>query len=227
MMTVYLFDIDGTLVLSGGAGKRALERVFAARYGLGEAMAGIAPNGRTDPWIVTEMFRRLGRVPEVQEIALVLADYELALAEEVARSEGYRLMPSARELLDRLRGRATLGLATGNTAQGARIKLARGGLWDYFTGKDGAPIGGFGSDSADRTDLVRRGIARASAHLGRALAPEEVLVVGDTPHDVVAAHAAGVRAAAVTTGGHSVAELAACGADQVFETLAEMMTALE
>src|SRR5262249_47445822 len=146
---------------------------------------------------------------------------------EIGRSAQFRLMPGARAVIEQLARRgATLGLATGNTHEGARIKLAQAALGHHFAGPDGALLGGFGSDSADRPTLVRVGIERAARPLGREVPAAEVLVVGDTPHDVTAAHAVGVRVAAVATGGHSVEELAAVGADEVYPTLNEMLPTL-
>jgi len=222
-VTLYLFDVDGTLLLSGGAGKRALEQVFHDRYGLADAMADIRPNGRTDPWIVEAMFQKLGRKAEEAEIAWLLGEYERALAAEIEHSPNFRLMPGAREAVVQLADRgAALGLATGNTLEGARIKLERGGLWRYFA-PDGRPIGGFGSDSGDRATLVRLAIERAQERLGRRFAPADVLVIGDTPHDVAAARAVGTRMVALATGGHSVEELRACGAHEVYATLSDWL----
>jgi phosphoglycolate phosphatase-like HAD superfamily hydrolase len=220
-VTLYLFDIDGTLLLSGGAGKRALERVFLEQFGLPNAMEGIRPNGMTDPRIVAAMFAKLGRLPSARETETVLAAYHSILPEEVAASAGFRLMPGAREVVEQLHGRsAPLALATGNTHDGARIKLERGGLWQFF------PTGGFGSDSADRAALVGIAIERAARAYGRAFAPAEVLVIGDTPLDVAAAQAVGARVVAIATGGHSTDELDACGADEVYATLHELLPRL-
>src|SRR5438309_1246821 len=99
---LYLFDIDGTLLLSGGAGKRALERVFLERYGLAAGMHGINPAGMTDPSIVEAMLAKVKRAAAIEEVGAVLRDYEAALADEITRSPKYRLMNGAREILAHL-----------------------------------------------------------------------------------------------------------------------------
>jgi phosphoglycolate phosphatase-like HAD superfamily hydrolase len=217
--TLYLFDIDGTLLLSGGAGKRALERVFQDRYGVADAMDGISPNGLTDPIIVERMFEKLGRAAEAAEIASLIAAYEAILEAEVATSTRFRLMPAARETVEALASRgAALGLATGNTEAGARIKMQRAGLWKHFR------CGGYGSDSRERSRLVAVAIERANECFGRRF--EDVLVIGDTPFDVHAARACGARCVAVATGGHSEESLRAAGADEVYPSLAELLPKL-
>lgn len=211
---LYLFDIDGTLLLSGGAGARALERAFAARFGLEGAMAEIQLGGKTDPNIVEEVFTsRLGRWPADDEVAEILDLYVPLLRAELADAPRFRLMPSVVETLDHLAGLAgvRLGLATGNIRAGAQAKLERGGLWERFE------LGGFACDHRDRNRLVARAIERAGA-----IAPDEVVVVGDTPLDVAAARACGVRVVAVATGSVARSTLAACEPDAVFDTLAEL-----
>ncbi len=216
---LYLFDIDGTLLLAGGAGSAAINRVFADRYGLPDAMADIRPAGKTDPLIITEIFvDRLGRDPASGEVEAVLAEYVPYLAEELPRTPRFRMMPSVIECLDFLAARddAVLGLATGNIKDGARLKLERLGLWQRFV------VGGFGDDAAERTALVRCAIDRASDHLGRPLGGDEIVIVGDTPRDVVAARACGVLAIAVATGPIGADQLAASRPDALFTTLAEL-----
>lgn len=218
---LYLFDIDGTLLLSGGAGMRALDRAFHARFGLAGAMDSIQPGGKTDAIILEEMFAaRLGRAPTAAEMDEIIALYLPLLQVEMTDAPGFRLMPSVVETLDYLDGlgaAVTVGLATGNVREAARIKLERAGLWPRFA------VGGFGCDHRDRARLVARAIERACAHTGvDALAPEQVVVVGDTPFDVQAARACGARAVAVATGTATRADLLACGPDILLETLAEL-----
>jgi phosphoglycolate phosphatase-like HAD superfamily hydrolase len=225
-MNLYLLDIDGTLLLSGGAGARALNRVFAERYGWAGAMDDIHPNGMTDPAIVELIFAKRGQPPPSAPLVDgLLAAYAEALVEEVAQSPRYRLMPAARELVEALRARgAPMGLATGNTLAGARVKLSRGELWQPFVDAGaGQALGGFGSDSKLRAELVAVAIARAERAYGRRFAGHEVVVVGDTPHDVTAARAVGAYAIAVATGGHSEAELAACAPDEVLPDLTPLV----
>jgi phosphoglycolate phosphatase-like HAD superfamily hydrolase len=219
---LYLFDIDGTLMLSGGAGMRALRRAFAGLHGVVDGTAGIHPDGKTDPLIVTEMFRaHLGREPAAPEIPALIAEYEGLLADELRQSPTAEVLPGVRALLAELRARGEpLGLCTGNSETGARIKMQHVGLWGFF------PFGGFGSDDIDRTEIVRTALRRARACCGRDFAPDEVLVIGDTPRDIAAARAAGVRAAAVATGPHSRAALEAHRPDLLFDSLEEMLASL-
>jgi phosphoglycolate phosphatase len=219
---LHLFDIDGTLMLSGGAGMRALRRAFAGRHGVDDATVGVHPDGKTDPLIVTEMFQlHLGRAPAAAEIPQVIADYERLLAAELRAAAGAAVLPGVRALLAELEARGEpLALCTGNSHTGARLKLEHVGLWRFF------PCGGFGSDDIERARVVRVAIDRARAVFGRDFGPDEVLVIGDTPRDVAAARAAGVRAAAVATGPHSRAALAACQPDLLFDTLEQMAATL-
>ena len=210
---LYLFDVDGTLLRAGGAGSRAIDEVFRARYGLDRAMDGIDPGGRTDPWILGEIFTaKLGRAPADGEIDAVLADYVPALVRALAAAPQFRVLPHVVEVLDWLgaRGGVHLGVATGNVEPGARAKLDRGGLGDRFA------FGGYGCDSAVRAELVARAIARGVAVAGSA---ERVVVVGDTVHDVAAARACGAHVVAVATGTQSRAALEAAAPDAVMDTL--------
>lgn len=211
---LYLFDIDGTLLLSGGAGARALERAFAVRFGLAGAMAEVQLGGKTDPNIVEEVFlTRRGRRPSQAEIDEILDLYLPLLRAELADASNFRLMPAVVETLDHLAGLAgvRIGLATGNIRAGAQAKLERAGLWHRFE------LGGFACDHRERHRLVARAIERAGA-----IEPDEVVVVGDTPLDVSAARACGARVIAVATGSVGREALAACEPDAVFDTLAEL-----
>ena len=211
---LYLFDIDGTLLLSGGAGARGLERAFAARFGIEGAMAGVQLGGKTDPNIVEEVFvGKLGRPPTDGEIDEVLELYLGFLRAELAQAATFRLMPAVVETLDHLAAQpgVRIGLATGNIRRGAQAKLERAGLWQRFE------LGGFACDDRDRGRLVARAIERAGGP-----PPEEIVVVGDTPFDVAAARACGVRVVAVATGSVGKDALAACEPDAVFDTLAEL-----
>jgi phosphoglycolate phosphatase len=216
---LYLFDIDGTLLLTGGAGTVALEQVFLTHYGIAGAMRGVKPGGKTDPMIIAEMFERtLGRAPTEAEIAAMLEAYVPLLRQAVAAATAYRLMPAVHEALDFLAaaGGVCLALATGNVRAAAQVKLDRAGLWERFA------VGGFGCDSADRAALVARAIDRAREHTGVDHDRDEIVVVGDTERDVDAARACGVRVIAVATGSVGREALAAEQPDAVFDTLAEL-----
>lgn len=218
---LYLFDIDGTILLSGGAGSVALNRVFESQHGILGAMDDVDPAGKTDPLIVVEMFEnKLDRQPTQAEIAGILDPYVAELNACLARSTRFRLMPKVVETLDFLAAEAHvhLSIATGNIRSAARAKLERADLWCRFTG------GGFGDDASDRAKLVQCAIDRGRRDIGDALSNERIVVVGDTPRDVSAARACGVRVLAVATGSRGRASLEATGADAVFDTLAELPT---
>jgi phosphoglycolate phosphatase-like HAD superfamily hydrolase len=219
---LYLFDIDGTLISGDGAGRRAFERACAELLGVDHALSGLKLDGMTDPLILEHVFRtRLQRAPEPGEARAILERYVSHLEPEVQRS-AYRVHDGVQEVLALLESRGcAIGLATGNVRDGARIKLTRGELWHRF------PFGGFGSDAGDRAELVRIGIARGRERLGaRALSRDQIVVIGDTPKDVAAAHAAGAWAVGVATGSHSLDELRASGADAAYPSLREWMSTL-
>ncbi len=219
MTRLLLFDIDGTLVHAGGAGRRALTRAITAHCGEPNgAWADLRLDGMTDRLIVREAVTAMG-IGFCEELCdRVLETYVEHLAREI-EAPTYRVLPGVAALLERLASAgALLGLCTGNVAAGARIKLRRGGLDRWF---DWSPAGvnGFAADGEARERIVGAVLERAARRLGRPLAPDEVLVVGDTPRDVEAARSGGVPVLGVATGRYSAPELAACGADHVLETL--------
>lgn len=216
--TILLFDIDGTLVTTGGVGHRALERAFEQVYGRSDAFAHTRFDGMTDRAIVRRGLEAIGRTPTEAAIDAALPVYLEVLAEEVARADPrrYRVHPGMTEAVDAAlqRGMA-VGLGTGNIKEGARLKLARVGLYERFA------FGGFGCDHEDRTELVRRGALRGAQALGLPLEQCRVVVIGDTPKDVTAAMGIGAECIGVGTGSFSPAQLLACGAAHAFVTLAE------
>lgn len=209
-MKLLLFDIDQTLVNTGGAGLRALDRACQQLFQLEHAMDGISPHGKTDPAIVREILRvRLKNAsPSPKEIETVLEAYLSFLKDEVRLSPAYRVLPGIISLLDHLVAHddAVTGLATGNIEMGGRFKLERGGLNRYFG------FGGFGSDAEDRTELVRKGAARAADKTGRTFHPHDIFVIGDTPLDIEAGRLAGFQTVGVATGSYSVGQLLEAGA---------------
>jgi phosphoglycolate phosphatase-like HAD superfamily hydrolase len=226
MPKLVLFDIDGTLVLTGGAGMRAMNRACADIVGNTTGLAGIGPTealngipvaGRTDWIILHDSLGRMGLTLDDELMARIRERYVTHLREEILQpGKGFNgTLPGVSELLETLEPRADvhLGLVTGNFKDGARIKLERFDLWRYFR------CGAFGDDSPDRNALVPVAIERAEACGVPRVAPEDVIVVGDTPHDVACAHAVGAVAVGVATGGFTADQLRDCGAAVVFDTL--------
>ena len=217
---VYLFDVDGTLVSAGGAGRRAFERAVADRCRpVDGALRDLRLDGLTDRLIVRKALALLGLAFDDAICDALLARYVEHLRTEI-HGPGYAVLPGVVAALEALGSRgAVVGLCTGNVVEGARLKLGRGGLDRYFDWGASA-VFGFAADGEEREKLVHAALRRATARLGRAVAPRETLVVGDTPRDVDAAHHAGCPVLAVATGRYSESELRACGADHVVPTLA-------
>jgi phosphoglycolate phosphatase len=220
MPKLVLFDIDGTLVLTGGAGVRAMMRAFEAVMGVpsgADALNGIPVAGRTDWIILHEALSRMGHQLDEPLFQRLRESYIAFLRQEILqRGTGVNgTLPGVVPLLDQLQARddVFLGLLTGNFKEGAQIKLERFDLWRYFA------CGAYGDDAADRNALVPVALDRASACGLPALSPSDVIVVGDTPHDVACAHAVGAVAVGVATGSFSVDQLRDCGAAAVFKTL--------
>jgi phosphoglycolate phosphatase len=212
-----LFDIDGTLISSGGAGAESWRRAFDELYDIPADIGKFTDAGMTDPEVGRLTFANvIGREPTAEEMATLMARRQAALPAAVAESKGYKVLPGVEETLKQLSDAGfLLGLTTGGTEAAGHTKLERGGLNQFFS------FGGYGSDSPDRTVLTRRAIERAGEVLKRPVDPKRVLVVGDTPLDIEAAHAAGAVAVGVATGNHSEDDLRRAGADYVLGTLEE------
>jgi phosphoglycolate phosphatase-like HAD superfamily hydrolase len=212
-----LFDIDGTLITTGGAGAVAWRRAFEDLYGIPADIGASSDAGMTDPEVGARTFAdAIGRIPTKAELEEVMARRLSYLPWAVATSSGYGVLAGVEELLPRLAAEGyLLGLTTGGVEPAARVKLARAGLNRWFD------FGGFGSDSTDRTALTSRAIERAAVRFGGNLDPARVLVVGDTPLDVSAAHGAGAVAVAVASGRFSAVQLHDAGADHVLHSLEE------
>lgn len=214
-----LFDVDGLLITTGGAGTRSWRWAFDRLYGIPADIGEFTEAGMTDPVVGRLTFTAvIGREPSDEELARVVAQYLMRLPEEVAHSPGYRVLDGVQELLPRLcRDGYLLGITTGAVEAAAHIKLARAGLNRFFS------FGGYGSDSADRGELTRKAIDRAGVILGSPLDTQRVLVLGDTPNDIAAAHAAQAIAVGVASGRYSEAELREAGADHVLGSLVEAL----
>ncbi|MEA2448780.1 MAG: phosphoglycolate phosphatase, partial [Thermoleophilaceae bacterium] len=188
-----LFDVDGTLISTGGAGARSWLHAFDTLYGIPADIGKFTDAGMTDPVVARLTFSSaVGQEPSPTELATVMAAYLDRLPYEVDHSDGYRVLEGAQDLLPRLGQRegVLLGITSGAVEAAAHIKLSRAGFNRYF------PFGGYGSDSPDRVELTRRAIERGGRLVGEELDPADVFVVGDTPKDVEAAHGAGCVAVA-------------------------------
>lgn len=222
-----LFDIDGTLIHSGGAGVRAMSRAFAEVCRVDNGFDGIRLAGRTDPLILADAFARLGLDAHGELTARFCITYYHCLAEELARGSGTaRVMPGVGGLLDALSARphTTVSLLTGNYREAARLKLEHFGLWRHFRS------GAFGEDAADRNGLVEVAVGRARGLGMPSIGPRGVVVVGDTPLDVQCGRVNQARTIAVATGTSSAGELEASGPDAVLVDLsntARVVTLLE
>lgn len=220
MTTVVLFDIDGTILWTDGAGRRAVHRALEEVFGAA-VPEGHEFDGKTDPQIVSELLAAAGHAAphEAERVEALCRRYVALLEHELAHPRSTTtVMPGVHALLDELEARreVVLGLLTGNVAEGAALKLRAAGL---------AParfaVGAYGSDAAHRPDLPAIAARRAEPHFGRVPAGHEVVIIGDTPADVACGAPIGARAIAVATGAYSEADLAACGAHAVFADLSD------
>jgi phosphoglycolate phosphatase len=217
--SLLLFDIDGTLLISGGAGNRSLNNALQQRYGISEAMKSIIPDGKTDPAIIREIFKtKLHREPCPKEISDICRLYLKYLQEEVMISTGYRLLPGILPLLKEADQAPDifLGLLTGNLKRGAEIKLERSRLNRYFL------FGGFGSDFEDRHQIARLAILRGQKYAGQQIPLNRIFIIGDTSHDIRCARSAGARILAVATGSTPLEELALHQPDYLLEDLSDL-----
>jgi len=203
-----LFDIDGTLIDTGGAGAASWRLAFKELYGVPADIGQFTEAGMTDPDV--------GREPERKEFTRLIERRLYYLHRTVAESTGYRVLPGVLELLPKLIEDGCLtGLITGNTEAAAHIKLHRANLNRFFS------FGGYGSDSNDRGEVARTALRRASVVYGEDLTPGQAIAVGDTPRDAVAAHAAGMKCVGVATGHYDEQQLRNGGADWAIGSLEE------
>jgi phosphoglycolate phosphatase len=222
-LKLLLFDIDGTLILSGGAGLRAMSRAFERLYGHAGAFAGVKLSGRTDSSILQDGLARfnLPYSREVEETYKRLY-FDLLTEEMPLLVDGKRIMPGVAPLLEALSVRpgVHLGLLTGNWRASGYIKLADFGLDRYFS------FGAFADDSGIRDELLPFALERFEAMNGFRPEPEEVYVIGDTPYDILCARPHGARAVAVAAASHSAAELAEWQPDHLFDNLGDTKAVL-
>jgi phosphoglycolate phosphatase len=214
---ILLFDIDGTLVTTGGAGAVAWKRAFDELYGIPADIGEFTDAGMTDPDVGAKTFEAvLHREPTPRELAQLIQRRLEHLPEAIAGSEGYRVLPGVPERLRQLsRDGHLLGLITGNGDGAAFVKLTRGDLSRWFS------FGAYATAGVDRAGIVRRAVERGEAMLGCDVPNQDIFVIGDTPLDISAAHAVDCAAIGVATGHFDAAALREAGADHVLETLEE------
>jgi phosphoglycolate phosphatase len=215
---VILFDIDGTLVLTGGAGQRAMASAFEDVFSVPDAFRNIEMPGRTDSWILSDALTAHGLRSVAADVARFREAYLGHLRNEIQRPGPRKgVMPGVHALLDVLIGRddVYVALLTGNYQDAARVKLDYFDLWRYF------PCGACGDAAPDRNGLLPKAMATIRSCGGPDVAPSQVVVVGDTPLDVACAAASGARSLAVATGGYDTDALRAAGADMVMQDLGD------
>jgi phosphoglycolate phosphatase len=215
-MVLVLFDIDGTLITSGGTGRRAIASALADFCGREIDMTKIALGGRTDPAIVRDILRQCEYdEDEMDELIPACLEVYASELERSIRPEHVTLLPGVQKMLDEMHGhdQYALGLITGNMQKTAYMKLGAGRIGSYF------PCGGFGSDSENRNDLPLVARDRAVGHYGRMFAPEKTVVIGDTVHDITCSRHFGSATIAVSTGMGSHEHLAELDPDLLVTSL--------
>jgi phosphoglycolate phosphatase len=227
MNKLVLFDIDGTILLTAGAGRRAIVAAISQEVGETAAFDQVRFDGKTDPQIVAELLEAAGQggPHPPARVETLCRRYVSLLAQELTQPAARTtLMPGVPAILDRLEAEnsVVLGLLTGNVAEGAALKLRSAGL-DPTRFR----VGAYGSDAANRPDLPPIAARRAQQYFGRIPSGAEVVIVGDTPADVGCGECIGARAVGVATGAYSVADLEACGAHAVFRDLSDTDRVIE
>ena len=215
-----LFDVDCTLIHTGGAGTRAVNGAVTDLFGPGEAFSGVEFAGRTDILIVTDGLKNIGVEPSQKNLELVRLRYvDLLEIELKASGNRARTLDGVGKLLEKLAGENsfTVGLLTGNWKEGARKKLSHFGLWRYFF------FGAFAEDGPERDKLFEPAITRASDFTSRNFSPAETWVIGDTPHDVKCGKSSGANTIAVATGPYDREALEKSGATAVLDDLSDTM----
>jgi phosphoglycolate phosphatase len=201
--TLLLWDIDGTLLNSSGAGMRALQAALRPAFGIDGSLADIEFSGRTDRWIMRQVFQKFGLPPSEENFRRYAEAYVATLPTELARP-GAHVLPGVQALLAAVaaKGDIAQGLLTGNLRRGAEAKLGFHGLWSFFA------FGAFADDSEHRNDLGPHAVSRARAHHGADFPADRIWIIGDTPHDVACGKIIGARTLAVATGLHPAEQLA-------------------
>jgi len=211
-----LFDIDSTLINSGGAGLAALKLASQKRLGGDENLEGIEIAGRTDSGIVRQILAKHGIEPTNENVWAFLDVYVELLELQLPKCHGH-VLPGVKNLLGWIESQPhlTLGLLTGNIARGAQLKLEHYQLWKHF------PFGAFADDHHDRNELGAVACRRALEHSEWEFSPSSVDIIGDTEHDIACGRAIGARTVAVATGSRSREKLAQSKPDFIFDNFAE------
>ena len=215
-MKLLLFDIDGTILLTHGVGRRSVETALQRVLGRAVSTEGIRFSGKTDPQILREVLLRAGLDAEANDGTFdEVVDAYAAAMRETLEPERVTLLPGIRPLIEQLHAQpdVQLALVTGNLEPMAYLKLAAVGLDGYF------PFGAFGSDSPHRPDLPPLAVTRAEAHTGRRFTGKDVVIIGDTEHDVHCGRGIGAFAVAVCTGKYSRADLEPLAPDLLLDDL--------
>ena len=214
--TLLLWDIDCTLIDSGGAGERALIHALKREFAIEDTLVWLEYFGRTDVWIARAILQKHFGAASAENIRRFLDGYLKALALEI-ESPRARVLPGISSIVAKIAGHHEIaqGLLTGNLRQGAEIKLGHLGLWPTFQ------FGAFADDAEQRDELGPHALRRANVHCGAAFSPERVFVIGDTPHDIACGKAIGARTIAVATGRYSTEQLCSHKPTAVFQNFAD------
>ena len=212
-----LWDIDATLITTGGAGEKALKRIVARRFGVHDDLRDIEIAGRTDTRIAASILAKYRIKPTAEHVAEFLDEYLQHLEELLPQIDG-RVLPGVSEILERLHSNPdrVLALLTGNLQRGAELKLRHYGLWDYFE------FGAFADDHPDRNELGAFARARAAERHSLDFAAARIDVIGDTGHDIACGKIFGARTIAVATGSWTREQLAAQAPDFLFDDLSNV-----
>ena len=217
--TLLLFDIDGTLLLTGGAGKIAFEEAFEEIFEIPDSWGDLDPHGKTDPAIFDEVAqRKLGRLLSPGEFDLLMERYEEIFEGQILRSPRFELMPGVVEILEHLSldPDIFLALATGNFEGAGRMKLKRGGVEHYFL------AGGFGNDAREREKILLAAVAYSEEFARKRFEKDRIFVIGDTEYDIAAAKKVGLRSIAVLTNGRTRKHFETDPPDHILEDLTDI-----
>ncbi|MFH0985232.1 MAG: HAD hydrolase-like protein [Candidatus Omnitrophota bacterium] len=223
MKKLLLFDIDGTLLLTGGTGKVALEEAFEELFEIPNVWGNLDPHGKTDPAIFDEIAKReLGRLLSPGEFELLMERYEELFEERILEAPHFKLMPGVVEILEHLSRdpNVFLSLGTGNFERAGRLKLKRGAIEHYFV------TGGFGNDARERDKILLSAVAYSEEHAREHFGKDRIFVIGDTEYDIAAAKKAGLRSIAVLTNGRTREHFKKDPPDHILEDLSDIQAFL-